>query len=74
MADNAKGSSKPILLQPVNLQCKNLHDYLKTRPPELLERLYNHPAICLAVYRCFVISLYIGIVLYSVIITENYQN
>lgn len=51
MADNAKGSSKPILLQPVNLQCKNLHDYLKTRPPELLERLYNHPAICLAVYR-----------------------
>lgn len=47
MADNAKG------LQPTNLQCKNLHDYLKTRPPELLERLYNHPAICLAVYRYF---------------------
>lgn len=52
MADNAnKGSSKSVILQPTNLQCKNLHDYLKTRPPELLERLYNHPAICLAVYR-----------------------
>uniref|UniRef100_A0A6M2DRY9 General transcription factor IIH subunit 4 n=1 Tax=Xenopsylla cheopis TaxID=163159 RepID=A0A6M2DRY9_XENCH len=33
------------------LECKDLHAYLKSRPPELLEKLYNHPAICLAVYR-----------------------
>ncbi|XP_018329175.1 general transcription factor IIH subunit 4 [Agrilus planipennis] len=38
-------------LQPANLECKNLHDYLKTRSPAVLERLYNHPTICLAVYR-----------------------
>ncbi|KAK0142377.1 General transcription factor IIH subunit 4 [Merluccius polli] len=35
----------------VQLQCKNLHDYLKELSPEILDRLYNHPATCLAVYR-----------------------
>lgn len=35
----------------VQLQCKNLHEYLKELSPEVLDRLYNHPATCLAVYR-----------------------
>lgn len=34
-----------------NLECQNLYDYLKTRPSATLEKLYNHPTICLAVYR-----------------------
>lgn len=54
MADNANGTSNQVnsaLLKPKNLECKNLYDYLKTRPPNVLERLYNHPTICLAVYR-----------------------
>lgn len=33
------------------LECKNLHEYLKSLPSNILERLYNHPTICLAVYR-----------------------
>uniref|UniRef100_A0A3Q3KFT0 General transcription factor IIH subunit 4 n=1 Tax=Monopterus albus TaxID=43700 RepID=A0A3Q3KFT0_MONAL len=35
----------------VQLQCKNLHEYLRELSPEILYRLYNHPATCLAVYR-----------------------
>lgn len=35
----------------VQLQCKNLHEYLKELSPDILDRLYNHPATCLAVYR-----------------------
>ncbi|XP_039977612.1 general transcription factor IIH subunit 4 isoform X3 [Xiphias gladius] len=35
----------------VQLQCKNLHEYLRDLSPEILDRLYNHPATCLAVYR-----------------------
>uniref|UniRef100_A0AAQ5YKY8 General transcription factor IIH subunit 4 n=1 Tax=Amphiprion ocellaris TaxID=80972 RepID=A0AAQ5YKY8_AMPOC len=35
----------------VQLQCKNLHEYLRELSPEILDRLYNHPATCLAVYR-----------------------
>ncbi|KAL5011470.1 hypothetical protein ScPMuIL_010021 [Solemya velum] len=31
--------------------CKDLHSYLKTLPVSLLDRLYNHPATCLAVFR-----------------------
>lgn len=34
-----------------SLECKNLHDYLKTLPSEVLDQLYNHPATCLAVFR-----------------------
>ena len=48
------GSSAKIIAalgKPTNLECKNLEEYLKSRPPEVLERLYNYPAICLAVYR-----------------------
>ncbi|KAJ4928595.1 hypothetical protein JOQ06_016385 [Pogonophryne albipinna] len=35
----------------VQLQCKNLHEYLRELSPEILDRLYDHPATCLAVYR-----------------------
>ncbi|XP_060582380.1 general transcription factor IIH subunit 4-like [Ruditapes philippinarum] len=33
------------------LDCKDLHSYLKTLSSHILDRLYNHPATCLAVYR-----------------------
>lgn len=51
MADNGLEVSASSALQSANLECKNLYDYLKTRPPQVLEKLYNHPTICLAVYR-----------------------
>ncbi|KAG5873371.1 hypothetical protein JTB14_022974 [Gonioctena quinquepunctata] len=53
MADNGVGSSnqKAALIKQSNLECKNLYDYLKSRSPNVLEKLYNHPTICLAVYR-----------------------
>lgn len=35
----------------VELRCKNLHEYLRELSPDILDRLYNHPATCLAVYR-----------------------
>ncbi|KAM6899499.1 general transcription factor IIH subunit 4 [Xenentodon cancila] len=35
----------------VQLQCKNLHEYLRELSPDILDRLYNHPATCLAVCR-----------------------
>ncbi|XP_059607829.1 general transcription factor IIH subunit 4 [Phlebotomus argentipes] len=34
-----------------NLECKDLYEYLQTRSPEVLEKLYNYATICLAVYR-----------------------
>ncbi|PRD25915.1 UNVERIFIED_CONTAM: Gtf2h4 [Trichonephila clavipes] len=34
-----------------SLKCKDLHDYLKTLSSATLEKLYNHPATCLAVFR-----------------------
>ncbi|KAL1493900.1 hypothetical protein ABEB36_009582 [Hypothenemus hampei] len=52
--NNGVGSSKQdnsSLVLHTNLECKNLYEYLKTQPQIVLERLYNHPAICLAVYR-----------------------
>ncbi|XP_064457313.1 general transcription factor IIH subunit 4-like [Ornithodoros turicata] len=33
------------------LRCQDLHSYLKTLPPATLEKLYAHPATCLAVFR-----------------------
>lgn len=33
------------------LDCKDLHGYLKTLPSTILDKLYNHPATCLAVFR-----------------------
>lgn len=35
----------------VHLECKNLHDYLKSQPASVITKLYEFPAICLAVYR-----------------------
>lgn len=35
----------------VHLECKNLHDYLKSQPAQVITKLYEFPAICLAVYR-----------------------
>ncbi|XP_049788283.1 general transcription factor IIH subunit 4 [Schistocerca cancellata] len=49
MADQNKFPK--LSLQSKNLQCKNLHDYLKTLQSGTLEKLYNHPTTCLAVYR-----------------------
>ncbi|XP_020626918.1 general transcription factor IIH subunit 4-like isoform X1 [Orbicella faveolata] len=34
-----------------HLQCRDLHQYLGSLPSGILDRLYNHPAICLAVFR-----------------------
>ncbi|XP_017781706.1 PREDICTED: general transcription factor IIH subunit 4 [Nicrophorus vespilloides] len=51
MAETAESSTNVTLIQPSNLECKNLYDYLKTRSSAVLEKLYNHPTICLAVYR-----------------------
>jgi transcription initiation factor TFIIH subunit 4 len=47
----ASGSGSSLIAKPTNLECRNLQDYLKTRQPQVLERLYSYPAICLAVYR-----------------------
>ncbi|XP_071657080.1 general transcription factor IIH subunit 4 isoform X4 [Patagioenas fasciata] len=33
------------------LQCQNLHEFLRGLSPPLLDRLYGHPAPCLAVFR-----------------------
>ena len=38
-------------VQQRTLDCKDLHSYLKTLPAGTLDRLYNHPATCLAVFR-----------------------
>uniref|UniRef100_K7FGW7 General transcription factor IIH subunit 4 n=1 Tax=Pelodiscus sinensis TaxID=13735 RepID=K7FGW7_PELSI len=38
-------------LQRVQLKCKNLHEFLRGLSPGILDRLYNHPATCLAVFR-----------------------
>ncbi|EFA07302.1 general transcription factor IIH subunit 4 [Tribolium castaneum] len=51
MADAEPAQPSSLFLKPTNLECKNLYDYLKTRSSATLEKLYNHPTICLAVYR-----------------------
>ncbi|XP_074827402.1 general transcription factor IIH subunit 4 isoform X2 [Natator depressus] len=38
-------------LQRVQLKCKNLHEFLRGLSLGILDRLYNHPATCLAVFR-----------------------
>ncbi|XP_055486651.1 general transcription factor IIH subunit 4 [Leucoraja erinacea] len=38
-------------MQREKLQCKNLHDYMRSLSPAILDKLYNHPATCLAVFR-----------------------
>nr|CAD7402489.1 unnamed protein product [Timema cristinae] len=47
----SKSTSSSLVLQSKNLLCKNLHDYLKLLPADVLNKLYNHPATCLAVFR-----------------------
>ncbi|XP_068026115.1 LOW QUALITY PROTEIN: general transcription factor IIH subunit 4 [Melanerpes formicivorus] len=42
---------EPPRLQRGQLQCKNLHEFLRGLSPALLDRLYGHPATCLAVFR-----------------------
>lgn len=44
-------TSKPVIPKPENLECKDLQEYLRTRPTEILEKLFNFPTICLAAYR-----------------------
>lgn len=41
----AKESTRP------KLDCKDLHGYVKTLPPSVLDKLYDHPATCLAIFR-----------------------
>ncbi|XP_023290577.1 general transcription factor IIH subunit 4 isoform X2 [Orussus abietinus] len=48
---NASTISGKNLLRPSGLQCKDLHEYLKLRPPEVLNKFYHSPPICLAVFR-----------------------
>ncbi|KAL4704880.1 hypothetical protein ACJJTC_019458 [Scirpophaga incertulas] len=50
MSESSKSKSSN-LNPPPTLQCKDLHEYLKSRSPQFLETLYNYPTICLAVYR-----------------------
>lgn len=39
------------LIKPVDLSVCDLQQYLKSKPSSVIESLYNHPSICLAVYR-----------------------
>lgn len=76
MADNGIGTShqaNTALIQASNLECKNLYDYLRTRPSTLLDRLYNHPAICLAVYRCAPLTYWWFMIILHMFILESYQ-
>ena len=41
-----------------HLQCRDLHQYLGSLASGILDRLYNHPAICLAVFRWRVITFW----------------
>lgn len=43
--------SRTELNRPVDLECIDLQRYLKSKPQDVIETLYNHPSICLAVYR-----------------------
>ena len=38
-------------LNRVHLQCRNLQEFLGSLSPGVLDRLYGHPATCLAVFR-----------------------
>lgn len=46
-----KMDPKSELTKPVDLECVDLQRYLKSKPSNIIESLYNHPSICLAVYR-----------------------
>ncbi|XP_061720283.1 general transcription factor IIH subunit 4 isoform X2 [Cydia pomonella] len=51
MSESSKSKSSLNLNPAPTLQCKDLHEYLKSRSAQFLETLYNYPTICLAVYR-----------------------
>ncbi|CAH0401097.1 unnamed protein product [Chilo suppressalis] len=51
MSESSRSKSSLNLNPAPTLQCKDLHEYLKSRSPQFLETLYNYPTICLAVYR-----------------------
>ncbi|KAM3959470.1 general transcription factor IIH subunit 4 marionette [Aphomia sociella] len=51
MSESSKSKGSLNLNPSPTLQCKDLHEYLKSRSPQFLETLYNYPTICLAVYR-----------------------
>ncbi|XP_033929466.1 general transcription factor IIH subunit 4 isoform X2 [Melopsittacus undulatus] len=46
-----EATASPPRLQRGQLQCKNLHEFLRGLSPPVLDRLYGHPATCLAVFR-----------------------
>ncbi|RZF43990.1 hypothetical protein LSTR_LSTR007262 [Laodelphax striatellus] len=50
MGEHSKSTPR-LNLKSKTLQCKNLHDYLKTLQTGVLDRLYNHPTTCLAVFK-----------------------
>lgn len=43
--------AKTELSKPVDLECIDLQRYLKSKTSTVIESFYNHPSICLAVYR-----------------------
>lgn len=48
----SESKSKSSVLQgSSNLKCQDLYAYMKTQPEHMLEKFYNYPTICLAVYR-----------------------
>ncbi|XP_041984335.1 general transcription factor IIH subunit 4 [Aricia agestis] len=51
MSESSKSKTSSSINPAPTLQCKNLHEYLKSRSAQFLETLYNYPTICLAVYR-----------------------
>ncbi|CAH0724124.1 unnamed protein product, partial [Brenthis ino] len=51
MSESSKSKSSINLNPSPTLECKDLHEYLKSRSQQFLETLYNYPTICLAVYR-----------------------
>ena len=59
-----------IQTQNRSLECKNLHDYLKTLPSEVLDQLYNHPATCLAVFRFTSVQYFVIVTTFFVLFRE----
>lgn len=48
---SASASAAPAAASASAFTCANLTEYLRTLSSEVLERLYHHPATCLAVFR-----------------------
>lgn len=41
----------PTISPPNDLYCPTLREYLLTKPSKMLEKMYEYPSICMAVYR-----------------------